>query len=249
MTFKREDGTIAFTQEEYEAAVAAREAEWQAKLEKNSEKSSNTAEELKEIKAALKKREKEDAERQAAVEKAEQERLKALADAERSKEEAELDAKKLVERRTIEFQKQIDELAAAGAREKQERENDRALFAREREYQEVLNYRETAIRAAADDIEPRFFDYIQGTTKEEVDASVAQAVQKTAEMFAEISQAQTTARSQMPGVRPGPPAIGQLDAPQGDQELTPEQIKAMPFSEFAKFRQGRIPQSGTGIFG
>lgn len=220
-----------YTREEFEAAIAEKEAALNARVSKTDEKFVTMQDELKQLRDFQKKAEKEKADRE-----------QALAEAQRRAEEEKLSAQELIEKRTAELQGQYETL-------RQENERQQALFAKEREYTALQMYVQQAVAAAADEIEPRLLDYIGGTTREEVDMSIERAKQKTAEMFADIQAANTQARAAQPGVRPGPPPITPMDNPQSDGQLSPEQIAGMPWDEYAKFRQGRIPTSGQGLFG
>jgi hypothetical protein len=238
--------TGQFTREEFEAAlnsqVEERLAAEREKLLKDQEKVAakiakddprfgEMQEELKSLRAEQKK-----------VVKEREDREKALAEAERKAQEEKLSAQELIEKRSAEMQAQYESL-------RKQREEDKAIFEREREIDRITLYTQRAIDANRENIEPRLLDYIGGHTEEEVNASIQVAINKTQEMFAEINEAQTLNRAAMPGVRPGPPAITELDQPASDGSVSAEDIKAMSWDNYAKFRQGRVPQSGQGIFG
>ncbi len=238
--------TEQFTREDFEAALKAKveetlaverekltkEAEKQAaKIAKEDPRFGQMQDELKTLQAAQKKADKE-----------REDREKALADAERKAQEEKLSAQELIDKRSAEMQEQYDSL-------RRQREEDRAIFERERELDRIALYTQRAIDANRESIEPRLLDYIGGHTEEEVNASIQVAVQKTQEMFAEITEAQQLGRAAMPGVRPGPPAITELDQPASDGSVSADDIKNMSWDKYAKFRQGRVPQSGQGIFG
>lgn len=240
MKFTLQDGTEieAFSQEEFDAAVAKAQEDKQKELEKAQGKISKDDErwsalnsELKELRTSQKAAEKEKADRE-----------KAIADAERRAAEEKLSAQQLIEKRTTEMQAQFESMKLA-------QEQQTALFAKEREFTELKMYTQQAVAAVRDEIEPRLLKYVGGNNVAEVDASIQQAIADTQEMFADIQAAQTAGRAQMPGVRPGPPAITEMDNPSSDGQVSADDIKNMSWSKFAEFRQGRIPSTGQGIFG
>jgi hypothetical protein len=240
MKFKLEDGTEieAFSQEEFDAAVAKAQADKEKELEKAQSKLSKDDERWTSLNSELKELRKF----QTAAEKEKEAREKALAAEQQKREEAELNAQQIVEKRTAEFQAQLDKM-------RQEQEAREALFAKERQFTELQMYRQQAVSSVQDQVEPRLLKYIGGNTVEEIDASVQQAIADTQEMFADIQAANTQGRAQMPGVRPGPPAITEMDNPASDGQVSAEDIKGMGWGDYAKFRQGRIPSTGQGIFG
>lgn len=240
MKFKLEDGTEieAFSQEEFDAAVAKAQADREKELEKAQSKLSKDDERWTALNSELKELRKF----QTAAEKEKEAREQALAVEQKKREEAELNAQQLVEKRTSEFQLQLNQM-------RQDQDAREALFVKEREFTELKMYTQSVVSANQDDIEPRLLKYIGGNTKEEIDASVQRAIADTQEMFADIAAAQTSGRAQMPGVRTGPPAITEMDNPASDGQMTAEQIKGMNWNDYATFRQGRIPTTGQGIFG
>ena len=123
-----------------------------------------------------------------------------------------------------------------------------ALWAKEREFQQISQYRNTRLAELKDQIDPRFNDFVGGTTPEEIEASLYIAAEKTAQIGQEF---QTWAEQQ--GVVPGgqqqvrrptvPVTSGpgftpeQLSGGATERTLTPEDIANMPMSEFAANRE------------
>jgi dsDNA-specific endonuclease/ATPase MutS2 len=220
-----------FTQADLDAALAQERAKLTPQVSKADERwaeMQNTVKELTKFKTAAEKRE-------SALE---QQR----ADAAKAAEEAELSAAQLIEKRSAEWQARIDAI-------ERQRLEDKAIFDREREFQELRLYTTQAVDAVRDQIEPRLLDYISGTTREEVDASIQLAIQKTEAIGADIRDLQTSSRAGQLGVRPGPPPVTQFDAPASDGQLSAEDIAGMSMADYVKFRQGRIPSTGQGLFG
>lgn len=188
------------------------------------------------------------------------ERDKAAAAAEQArkeKEEAELSAKDLLAQRQQEWDKQLEAVRQQSEQQvaalRAENEQREAIFAKERDFQALQLYIRDQVAAHQDDIAPELIDLINGNTQEEVDASVARMVEKTAAIVAGMRAATQQARAAMPGVSPGGGTAGivpGLDT--GEQQLTPEDIKGMSMQDFAKLRTragiaGR--GQGQGIFG
>jgi hypothetical protein len=70
-----------------------------------------------------------------------------------------------------------------------EERNQRAADRLEAEVQVLDNYRAQVVAAAVSSksVAPQLIDFIQGTSKDEIDASAALAVQKTNEILAEVA--------------------------------------------------------------
>lgn len=229
------------------------------KLHSRLDKSADTTEA---IKAELAELQKERNERVKAEEKARKDAEAAVKKA----AEAELSAKQLIDQRTTELRQQYDEQQDQWAAQVQGLQNQmaerEAIFQREREYQELANYTTAQVNAHADDIAPELTRFINGNTKEEIDAQIAQAIEATQSILSGIQSAQTAARAAMPGVSTGGFApTGPLEAAQGGtRTLTPEEISAMPMDQFAAMRgqfgvtggnvgTGRFGNLGKGLFG
>jgi hypothetical protein len=128
-----------------------------------------------------------------------------------------------------------------------------ALFEKEREFQQLANYRNQRLGELKDAIDPRFHDFISGTTPEEIEASLFVAAEKTAAIGQEfqtwaeqqgiVQGAQQRQQVRTPGV---PVTSGPAFTPEqlsgGAQErtLTPEDIANMPMSEFAANRESLL---------
>lgn len=132
-------------------------------------------------------------------------------------------------------------------------EADRATFVKEREFQQIAGYRATRLAELSDQIDPRFHDFVGGTTPEEIEASLYIAAQKTQEIGQEFQQylqgSQQVQQQQQVAPRAGlPVASGPGFTPEqmwsavseGQETLTAEQIAAMPMSEFAAKREALL---------
>jgi membrane protein involved in colicin uptake len=195
----------------------------------------------------------------AAMQKAKDEELAAVQAAEaqkaeeaRKKAETEMSAKQLLEQKLAEttqtWQQKFEQMEAERAQEK-------ALLAKEREFQELVSYRNSAISAAGDDIAPQFFDFIQGDTKEQIDAGIARAKAATESIAQQFAAAQQTQLSPMRGVSTaGYAPVGPMENNPGQQQVTDAQISAMSMAEYQQFRAktgvgAAESRSNRGLFG
>ena len=136
---------------------------------------------------------------------------------------------------------------------RKDNEARQALYDKEREFAALQLHIRDRVEAERENIAPELLDFIDGSTVEEVEASIQRVKDKTAAIVEGMRQAQVAARSGMPGVSPGGGTAGivpGLDT--GDQPLTAEQIKGMSMQDFAKLRNqtgmaGR--GQGQGVFG
>lgn len=162
---------------------------------------------------------------------------------------AELERQKQQEEQTL-----AERLAASEERWSQQFEAQQqsiaqkeALWEKEREFQQIAQYRNTRLAELKDQIDPRFNDFVGGTTPEEIEASLYIAAEKTAQIGQEF---QTWAEQQgmVPGQqqvrRPTVPVTSgpgftpeQLSGGVTERTLTPEDIANMPMSEFAANRE------------
>lgn len=204
---------------------------------------------------------KAEVDRLAAVEQDRQKAIDAAAaeaeKARKAQEDAELSSKDLIARRDQEFQAQLAEIKAQQAQALADMEARQAtkdaLFEKERQFAALQMYIRDQATTHANDIAPELIDMIDGNSQEEVDASVARLVEKTAQIVAGMRQAAQATRAAMPGVSPGGGTAGivpGLDT--GDKVLTDADIKGMSMKDFAALRQtvGLAARGqGQGIFG
>lgn len=203
------------------------------------------------------------AEEQAKVFKDELETLKAKeaqreAEAARQQAEAEEATKKAAEEKMSAAEliaSRERELLARQAKFEEEMRVKQAVLEKEQQFLQLQSYTQTRVaeEVAQDNIAPEFLDYITGNSKEEIDASITKAVEKTASIAEAKAKAGLT--PQLPGVSPtGFGLTGPLEQflGQQQQELTPEQISALSMPEYAEYRKLRgIDKAGKdrGMFG
>jgi hypothetical protein len=172
--------------------------------------------------------------------------------AKKAKKEEEMSAKALLEAKL----KETNETWESRFNQLQmERENERALLAKERAYNELVEYRSQALSANSNEIAPQFHNFITGETKEQIDNAIAQAKIATQSIADEVAAARQQQMSQMRGVSAtGYTALGPMDGAMGQKQLSPQDIANMSMSEYAKFRQesgmaARTAASDRGILG
>lgn len=183
---------------------------------------------------------------------------KTLAELQREREEAAAEAKRVQKEKddALEAQRKA-ELTAQERLEEQlkntndtwqeqfnklqaERDQERAFAEKERAYNELVDYRNSCLAAAADakEIAPQFHDFIVGETKEQIDAAIVRAKAATASIAQETSQLLSKAQQQPRGVSPtGYSAFGPMEGVLGQKTYTPEDINKMTMAEYAEFRQ------------
>ncbi|WP_369042245.1 hypothetical protein [Streptomyces sp. Midd1] len=174
-----------------------------------------------------------------ARERAEAERLAAEEQAAREKAEADMSAKKLLEERSTQWEARFEEI-------QREREQERAALAKEAEYNMLRAYIQERVNVERNAIAPELVDLVTGNSREEVDASIELLKAKTDAIFQSVSAAQQQARSQMRGVSmTGYTGNGPTDGDSGARQLSVEDIKNMPMSEFARYRSQLLGAAAT----
>ena len=152
-----------------------------------------------------------------------------------AKREEEMSAKALLESKLKEtndtWEERFNQL-------QQERDNERALAAKEREYNDLVDYRNAQLQTNANDIAPQFHSFITGNTREEIDTAIAHAKEATQSIFDEVAAARQQQVPAPRGVAPtGYTSLGPLDGQVGQKTYTPADINNMTMAEYAKFRQ------------
>lgn len=152
-----------------------------------------------------------------------------------AKKEEEMSAKALLEAKLKETNDTWEERFT---QLQNERESERALAAKERTYNELVDYRNSQLQASANDIAPQFHSFISGESKEQIDNAIAQAKIATQSIADEVAKATKAAAAPQRGVSPtGYTALGPMDGTMGQKTYTPEDINNMSMAEYAKFRQ------------
>jgi hypothetical protein len=189
---------------------------------------------------------------------AEEAALKAAADAAEEKRLAELSfGEKLSE-----FQAQMTQ--QVGGLQTQ-LEQSQAIIAKEREFNELMQYRNTALtnedpngpgRGLGPQIIPQMRDLVLGNNREEIEASISALAERSASILSDVATA-TAGRTALPparGVGVTAPPVGPLDNDSGYQTLSLEELQAMDMTQYSQLR-GRLlgaasqQQQGRGMFG
>jgi len=167
------------------------------------------------------------AERQA--EQAERERLaQEAAEALRAKEEGELEVRDLLARKETEWQQQLAKL-------EQRYDADRAVFDRERQFNELQDYKRDRIAQEAEFIMPELRDMVTGDNPAAIDASIEVLKARTEQIFANM--AAVTPPPPLPrGAAPTSPPVGPMEQLPSYESLTPEDIKGMDMETYKRYR-------------
>ena len=151
------------------------------------------------------------------------------------KKEEEMSAKQLLEQKLKETN---DTWESRFAQLQTERETERAMIAKERAYNELVDYRNSRLAEESADIAPQFHPFISGETKEQIDNAIAQAKLQTQSIVEEVAQARQQQLSQMRGVSTnGYAAMGPLEGQIGQKNYSNEDIANMPMLEWREVRQ------------
>jgi hypothetical protein len=202
-------------------------------------------EKMREELASLKKAEEERITQEEA--RKEQRRLRDAEAVEKKKREEEetLELRELLQRKELEWQSQLEQ-------ERLEREKAFALLEREREFQELQNYRARRVDEERDAIVPDLIDLVQGTSVDEIEQSINTLKDKSARILDSVAQVAQQSRKEMQGSRITVPASGPLDNDSDPRTYSPESIAEMSLADYAKNRSkllGGANTRGQGLFG
>ena len=162
---------------------------------------------------------------------AEQAAVQAAEDASRQqREEAETLAEK--------FARSTEEIRNELERERSAREMLAATLQKEREWSALQDYKQAAIQANADNIIPELLTYISGDTPQEIDASVADLVERTQSIIGNTTAALSAAQRNLPGTRVTAPPIGALEVQQAVHGVPTDaqSIHEIPLSKWGEVR-------------
>lgn len=232
-----EENYLPNTDKVAEAIQKAR-AQEKAKLYPQVEK---LQEELALLRKEREERQAVEAERAAKRQARESERL-----AERKKQEdSELEVRDLLAKKEQEWATKLEA-------ERKEREKAFALLEREREFQDLQQYRSQRLESERDAIIPELVDLISGNSRDEIEQSITGLKERSAKIFDSVAQVAQQSRKEMTGTRITVPANGPLDNDSDSATLTPDSISNMSMAEYAKNRSkllGGNNNRGQGLFG
>lgn len=191
-----------------------------------------------EISALKREKEQRDAEEAAAVAEAEAQA--------RRKAEEEMEVRDLLSKKEQEFTAQLEA-------ERLERERAFALLETEKRFQELQSYRQQRVEQERDAIIPELLDLVDGSSLEEIDASINSLRERSERILESAQQAMQSARRDMAGSRVTAPAAGPLDTDPDNRMYTPDDIRGMSMADYMKNRQRLLGESassrGRGLFG
>jgi hypothetical protein len=181
---------------------------------------------------------------QAAAEE-ERRRTEATAEAERKRQE-DLSAKDLLLEKEREWTSRFEQI-------EREREQERTLFQKEQEFNNLQAYVQKRVGEETNEIAPELLDYISGNTPDEVEASIATAKAKTQAILESVQQAAIQQRASMRGVSPtGYSTTGPMDTDPGTKSYSLNDLRDMPMAEYAKIRGqlgvGQAAQNQRGLY-
>jgi hypothetical protein len=182
----------------------------------------------------------------------EDERRKAE-EAAKAAEEENLSAKELLAKRDKEWEERFQTAEQSWEERlnsiQQGYEQERALLEKDKQFASLQAYTQQRLSEESDNIAPQLFDYINGSTQEEIEQSIEHAKAKSLEIAADAQRAFQAARSQQRGVSAtGYAPVGPLEVEGGTRTYSPEDIAAMDMQSYAKLR-GQLPGVTNGANG
>lgn len=171
------------------------------------------------------------AERDAAVAAAEAEQQR-LADEAKAADEEKMGAKAFAEAKTAELQTQLDQIRAEAAQRE-------ALFEKERQFMALQEYRANRLaQEDAQNIIPTFRDLVSGNTPEEIEASVADLLNRSTATVQQYQEELQRQRIVQPGVSTRAPGAlsGPMEMADTTRQLDKKDIDAMDMATYARLR-------------
>ena len=181
------------------------------------------------LKAIQKEREAAEAARLAELE-AETERA-------RREEEEKMETRELLKRKEEEWTDRFSELEGRY-------ESDRAVFERERRFQELEQYRQARVDQESEYIIPELWDLISGNSETEIDATIAEMKARTAAIMGNFEASASVQRQSMRGASPTAPPVGPLEQMQTYESITPQDIATMDMETYKKHRASLLNATG-----
>jgi hypothetical protein len=160
--------------------------------------------------------------------------------------EADMSAKDLLAQKEQEWTQRFTQF-------EQERAQERALFAKEQEFNALQTYIQRRVGEETENIAPELLDFVTGNSPDEVEASISTVKEKTQAILESVQQAAIQQRASMRGVSPtGYSTTGPMDTDPGHKSYSLQDLQAMPMSEYAKIRGqlgvGQAAQNQRGLY-
>ena len=168
--------------------------------------------------------------------------LEAEAERARREEEEKMETRDLLKRKEEEWSSRFSELESRY-------EQDRAVFERERRFQEVSQYRQARIEQEAEYIIPELRDLIQGNSEEEIDAFIEEMKARTAAIMGNFEAVASVQRQSMRGAAPTAPPVGPMEQMETYESITPEDIRSMDMETYKKYRASLLSATGRNFRG
>lgn len=181
------------------------------------------------LKAIVKERE--------AVEEARRIEIEAQAERARLEEEENMKTRDLLKRKEEEWSNRFSELESRY-------EQDRAVFERERRFNEVESYRQERIAQDSEYIIPELRDLIRGNSEEEIDASIEEMKARTAAIMGQLEASVSVQRQSMRGAAPTAPPVGPMEQLETYESITPDDIRSMDMETYKKYRASLLNAAG-----
>jgi hypothetical protein len=195
---------------------------------------------------SLLKRDKEEREAKEAERKAQRAQRDAeLAKQKKAEEEQALELRDLLTKKEQEWQSQLEA-------ERLEREKAFALLERERQFQELQQYRQQRLEQERENIIPELIDLISGDSRDEIEQSIAGLKERSSKIFDSVAAASQQTRKEMVGTRVTVPASGPLDNDSDSRMYSADDLSKMSMADYAKNRSKLLGTSNTrgqGLFG
>jgi hypothetical protein len=148
----------------------------------------------------------------------------------RKQAEDEMDVRALLQAKETEWEQKF-------LRMQEDQQRDRALLDRERQYTELVEYRNQRVQEMADEIIPELRDLVTGSTPQEIDASLAGLAERSNKIIESATSAAQAARRDMRGTQVTAPAMGPLEQSSGQpSSFTAAEIADMDPATYAKHR-------------
>lgn len=212
----RDEETGQFvSREEHMALIEKARKEEKDKLYGRIEDVQKTVQQLKDERDERQKAE------QAAQEQSEQQAREAA--------ESEMSAKELLETKDQEWQQRFSAL-------EKERETERALLEKERQFSVLNEYRTNKVLQHENDILPELRDLVGGNTPEEIDASVTTMVERSSRILEQVTQAGVQSRAAMRGPSVTAPATGPMENQSAHESVSAADIAQMDMATYMKNR-------------
>lgn len=178
---------------------------------------------------------------------AEQAALKSAADAAEEKRRAELSFGEKLEEASKQFGSQVSSL------QEQLAQRD-AILERERQFNELMQYRAGLLQQQGNDILPELHDLVRGDTPEQLDAAVSAMVARTSSILQNVADATQQARQGARGVGVTAPPVGPMDNNSGQETVSAADIAAMDMKTYTANRARLLgaasqQQRDRGMFG